>query len=57
MADIMDEWREAAEAYEERFGDVFPLMEFGGDIPEAIEEIRRRIEAGEPFESDMDVDY
>lgn len=57
MADLFDEWVEAAKAYEAAFGDVFPLMEFGGDYPEAIDEIHRCIESGEPYRPEEGVIY
>ena len=57
MADVQDEWEEAARAYDERFGDVFPLMQFGGDIPDAIEEVRRCLESGEPYWTDPGLKY
>lgn len=51
------ELREAADRYAERFGDDFPLMMWGGSLGEAAEEMRRRVESGEPYELDEGVVY
>ena len=51
-------YREALEAYRERFGDSFPLMmTMDWSDEEVIEEILRRLESGEPFEGDEGVAY
>lgn len=47
------------EEYYRTFGEGFPLMEWGGSTEEAFEEMRRCIDAGEPYapEDDGDVLY
>ena len=59
MADpeVMTRWMEAAREYAERFGDGFPLMQFDGGLEEAVAEIRRCIEAGEPYQPEEGVVY
>lgn len=59
MADngTMDRWLEASEQYLQRFGDIFPLMQFWGGLEDAVEEIDRCLASGKPYKPEDGLIY
>lgn len=53
----MDEWLAASADYYKAFGEWFPMMMWNGSESDAIEEIRRCIVSGEPYEPEEGVVY
>ena len=51
------DYMDALRTYWETFGERFPMEQFGGSEADAVEEMRRCIESGEPYEPEEGVVY
>ena len=51
------EYMEAMRAYWERFGEPFPMEQFGGTEADAVAEIARCLESGEPYQPEEGATY
>lgn len=51
------EFDNALREYWDRFGEPFPMEQFGGSEEDAVEEMARCLASGEPYSPDPDVKW